>query len=465
MDFELTTNTGQKTHQRTAQDIRQDIREMLRHIIAVETDLKITQKTQQEIRQQVNDLINQGAIEKLPDAFACPDCGAVMGPQQPFCTSCNWRHDQDEGEDEGGDEKKDSPPDEDLIDVDDSPRSEEDKRTGDFDIRRETGVHEALTAFLKKEGFSEDEAVIGASLFAYVTGTVSQWDIETVKKTGTELINSHFDEAGKYNALQIWDKIVTLQDIKKFISLFKVINEARELEFQEESMISIQRVGEDFRVIVKNPYENMNVTDLKYKKEGVSTEFWLSRLQNMHETLQKIGNALLRKRIDFFEAGDKNDAEKILQEKPLTQKDLAEEAGVHPSTISRQKNGWARFIDTPWGIKNLQDFFEIPSGAKEDTRVSYVNEIIEEIIEKYKDKGLIVTSDVIKKDLEKVGIFHSERTIRHKRQKSDSQNEGENNSSTTPSQQEEETESDTTLPDIEELKKKLEKLESEDDPS
>ena len=74
----------------------------------------------------------------------------------------------------------------------------------------------------------------------------------------------------------------------------------------------------------------------------------LDALEQRRETLLAVGNALVQAQSEFLEKGPQ-----FL--KPLTEKQIAETIGCHPSTVSRAvKEKW---IQTPRGLFPLSDFF------------------------------------------------------------------------------------------------------------
>ena len=66
------------------------------------------------------------------------------------------------------------------------------------------------------------------------------------------------------------------------------------------------------------------------------------------KTLLKIGRAILEKQADFFERG--RDALK-----PMTMQDVADEIGVHPTTVGRAVS--EKYAQTPFGLFPLKSFF------------------------------------------------------------------------------------------------------------
>jgi RNA polymerase sigma-54 factor len=82
-------------------------------------------------------------------------------------------------------------------------------------------------------------------------------------------------------------------------------------------------------------------------------------LEMRRQTLGKIGARLFEHQREFLERGPGHLA-------PLRMKDLADELGIHVSTVSRAVAG--KHAQTPWGILPLRHFFQAASGGDEHAR-------------------------------------------------------------------------------------------------
>ena len=80
--------------------------------------------------------------------------------------------------------------------------------------------------------------------------------------------------------------------------------------------------------------------------EKIQNAKWLLRsVKKRNETVQKVGEYICSKQIAFFE----NNPLKI---NTLSNKEIADEIGVHPSTVSRILRN--KYIDTPKGIMPMK---------------------------------------------------------------------------------------------------------------
>jgi RNA polymerase sigma-54 factor len=113
-----------------------------------------------------------------------------------------------------------------------------------------------------------------------------------------------------------------------------------------------------------------------FVKENIKEARWFIRSINQrNHTLLRVARALVEFQRNFFVDGPKHLA-------PLTLKDIAQEIGVHETTVSRIANG--KYIQTEWGIFEIRHFFtnSISGAGSGGSRYSKegVKEIIREII-------------------------------------------------------------------------------------
>jgi len=120
------------------------------------------------------------------------------------------------------------------------------------------------------------------------------------------------------------------------------------------------------------------------------------------ETLEKVVRKITGTQADFLERG-------AAWLQPLSQKSLADEFGLHPSTISRAVA--AKYIQTPQGLFPLK--FLCPRGPKGFT-VKRIKMIITEII-KQEDKKQPLSDSQLKEALVKQGVKIDRRTVAYYR--------------------------------------------------
>ena len=131
-------------------------------------------------------------------------------------------------------------------------------------------------------------------------------------------------------------------------------------------------------------------------------------VEQRKDTIIKVATYIINYQGDFFREGYK----KI---KPLTMKMVADNVGLHESTISRTVNG--KYIQTPKGIFELKYFFSNKIESRESNNSSiYIKKSFEKIINS-EDKSKPLSDEQIRKLLETEGIKVARRTIAKYREK------------------------------------------------
>ncbi len=88
--------------------------------------------------------------------------------------------------------------------------------------------------------------------------------------------------------------------------------------------------------------------DKAYLAEQARNASWLLRaLRQRADTVLKVGQAIVARQLGFFDLG-------VQGLRPLTLREIAEETGVHESTVSRAMTG--KYIETPSGLFELRFF-------------------------------------------------------------------------------------------------------------
>lgn len=142
----------------------------------------------------------------------------------------------------------------------------------------------------------------------------------------------------------------------------------------------------------------------KYLNNRFNAAVWLIKsIEQRKQTIYNVANAVVRYQQEFFDKG-----EKYL--KTLTLRQIADEVGVHESTVSRSING--KYMQSPRGVFELKYFFSSGVSSDDGTGVSSnsVKSIIKEIINSedprkpYSDQHMV---DILKER----GIDISRRTV------------------------------------------------------
>lgn len=100
----------------------------------------------------------------------------------------------------------------------------------------------------------------------------------------------------------------------------------------------------------------------KFVEQKMNAAAWLIRsIENWRLTLYKVSNAIVKWQSEFLRYG-------INYLKPLTLKDIAEEIGVHESTVSRATSH--KYVQTPRGIFEFKFFFANSTGRGNNSNVT-----------------------------------------------------------------------------------------------
>lgn len=158
----------------------------------------------------------------------------------------------------------------------------------------------------------------------------------------------------------------------------------------------------------------------KYVTEKLNSAQWLIRsIQQRQKTIVKVTESIIKFQHDFFEKG-------VQHLKPLILRDVAEDIGMHESTVSRVTTN--KYVHTPQGIYELKYFFnssiqgeggDLASEAvKSKIRVLIAAEPAkkphsdQKLVELLKDDGVVIARRTVAKYREAMGILPSSKRKR-----------------------------------------------------
>ncbi|MDP7521468.1 MAG: RNA polymerase factor sigma-54 [Arenicellales bacterium] len=142
----------------------------------------------------------------------------------------------------------------------------------------------------------------------------------------------------------------------------------------------------------------------RYLQENLQQARWFVRsLQTRHDTLLRVSQAIIGRQNDFLHQG----AESM---RPLRLYDIADEVGLHESTISRTVNH--KYILTPQGLFELKYFFsgQIESDGEEAVSATAIRSRIRKLIEQ-ENPTRPVSDNTIAGVLKEQGYHIARRTI------------------------------------------------------
>jgi RNA polymerase sigma-54 factor len=141
-----------------------------------------------------------------------------------------------------------------------------------------------------------------------------------------------------------------------------------------------------------------------YVKERFTAAIQLMKnIEQRKHTIVRVCQSILRRQQDFLDYG----ADHL---KPMMIKEVAEEVGVHPSTVSRAVA--SKYAHTPQGVIELRYFFsESVNGPQgNDMSLLSLKRRVKKMIEE-EDTAHPLTDDQISKKLEDEGIQVTRRTV------------------------------------------------------
>ena len=142
----------------------------------------------------------------------------------------------------------------------------------------------------------------------------------------------------------------------------------------------------------------------KYLSGRLNSAMWLIKsIELRKQTIQNVVKSIVKHQRGFFDHGPK-------YLRTLTLKQIAEEVGIHESTVSRSING--KYMQTPRGVFELKYFFTsgVSGSSGEGISSKSIKTFIKEIIDSENPKAPFSDQDMVEM-MEKKGIKISRRTI------------------------------------------------------
>ena len=133
----------------------------------------------------------------------------------------------------------------------------------------------------------------------------------------------------------------------------------------------------------------------------------LSNIEQRMATIEQVANAIAARQQGFFEHG-------AIALKPMFLRDIAEELGMHESTVSRVTNN--KYMATPHGVFELKYFFSraLPSGDGGPATTA-VRELIREMLDKEPQAAPLSDAEIARR-LARRGLKVARRTVTKYRQ-------------------------------------------------
>jgi len=142
----------------------------------------------------------------------------------------------------------------------------------------------------------------------------------------------------------------------------------------------------------------------KYLSEKYNAAIWLIKsIEQRKQTIFNVVDAVIRHQKEFLDSGN-------MYLKTLTLKQVADDLGIHESTVSRAING--KYMQTPRGVFEIKFFFSsgVTGSDGEGVSSNSIKSMIREIIDSEDPKSPYSDQDMVKM-LSDRGIDISRRTV------------------------------------------------------
>jgi RNA polymerase sigma-54 factor len=196
------------------------------------------------------------------------------------------------------------------------------------------------------------------------------------------LVRDHLEDLEKHRYKPLTKKFrISMEDLKEYLDVIQTLEPMPGAHFSSSDPqfvspdVFVYKHGEDFVIVLNeegmprlqlNSYyvENLRAktsTEKEYFQDKVRSAEWLMKsLYQRQRTLYKVMESIVRFQRDFFEVG-------VTKLKPLILKEVAEDIGMHESTVSRITT--SKYVATPHGIFELKFFFNSALDLDDGTQV------------------------------------------------------------------------------------------------
>ncbi len=243
-----------------------------------------------------------------------------------------------------------------------------------------------------------------------------------------EIVDQYLDDLGRNKLSKIAKELsVGIEDVKEAIETIRTLEPKPGRMFASLRSVRyitpdvyIRKMENEYVVVVNdsaaprlrisNFYKKMlsegdvNDNAVEYiNKKLVDALKLIKSIEQRRNTIYRVVNAILKAQYDFFEKGP-------VHLKTLTLKDIADEVGVHESTVSRAVNG--KYLQCPRGLYEIKYFFQsgVSSVYGDGVSAESIKTVIKDLIENENPKKPL-SDQHVSDELNKLGIKISRRTV------------------------------------------------------
>lgn len=207
-----------------------------------------------------------------------------------------------------------------------------------------------------------------------------------------EIVREHLEDLEKKRYKPLAKKFkITMEEIKEYLDIIQTLDPLPGSHFSTSEPVYVSpdayvyKYGDDFVIVLNedglpklqlSPYYSGDMSrssggkDKDYFQDKMRSAQWLMKsLYQRQRTLFKVLESIVKFQRDFFEEG-------VTKLKPLILKDVADDIGMHESTVSRITT--SKYVATPHGIYELKFFFN--SSLELDDGTSVGSESVKALI-------------------------------------------------------------------------------------
>ena len=188
-----------------------------------------------------------------------------------------------------------------------------------------------------------------------------------------EIINNHLEDIAANRLSTIAKAVgINVNEVQEISDIIRTLEPKPGRQFGSANDnryivpdVMVEKIGDEYIVTVNDTtaprlnissyYQKMLLesdkesTISKYLTGRLNSALWLIKsIEQRRQTIFNVVSAVVRYQVDFFENGQKH-------LKTLTLKQIADEVGIHESTVSRSVNG--KYMQTPRGLFEIKYFF------------------------------------------------------------------------------------------------------------
>jgi RNA polymerase sigma-54 factor len=244
----------------------------------------------------------------------------------------------------------------------------------------------------------------------------------------TRMVSNHLEDIAANRLGLIAKEIgINVQEVQEISDLIKSLEPKPGRQFASQAAIRyiipdvlLEKINGEYivtvnensapRLMVSSYYQKVlaesegDANLSKYLSSRLNSAMWLIKsIELRKQTIYNVVKAIVKYQRGFFDNGSK-------YLRTLTLKQIAEEVGIHESTVSRSING--KYLQTPRGVFELKYFFTsgVAGSSGESISSKSIKTFIKEIIDNENPKNPFSDQDMVTM-LGKKGINISRRTV------------------------------------------------------